>query len=132
MNLEEQIQEAIVVVKGMFVDHTTDDILPVDATIESLWVEIAILKKEIASLKKTKRGIRPRVEDAVKLLIENIQLNQIPIPMIAEIVREVFKLYGIPSKCSSSSVRWYLSNRSLEWDIIRRKMPPIETGKKDS
>lgn len=126
LTLEQQIQEAIVVLKGMFgKDDPTPPGPPEGSTVESLWEEVLALQKELAQLKKLKRGVKPKVEDAVKLLVENQELAQIPIPMIAELIREVFKSYGIPSKCSESSVRWYLSQFSLEWDIVRRQLPPV-------
>lgn len=126
LSLEQQIQEAITVLKGMFgKEEPASAGPPAEATVESLWAENQALQKELAQLKKLKRGVKPKVEDAVKLLVEDQRLAQIPIPMLAELIREVFKSYGIPSKCSESSVRWYLSQFSLEWDIIRRQLPPV-------
>jgi hypothetical protein len=132
LTLEQQIQEAIKVLKDMFgKDEQASPGPPAEATIESLWGEILSLQKELSQLKKLKRGDKPKIEDAVKLMVENQRLAQIPIPMIAELIREVFKSYGIPSKCSESSVRWYLSQFSLEWDIIRRQLPPVRVIKDD-
>lgn len=126
LTLEQQIQVAITVLKDMFgTDKAPPTGPPEDATIQSLWEENQALQKELAQLKKLKRGVKPKVGDAVKLLVENQDLAQIPIPMIAELIREVFKSYGIPCKCSESSVRWYLSQFSLEWDIVRRQLPPV-------
>lgn len=127
LSLEEQIRAAIGSLKTMFTNQEQQAYAPPeDATVESLWAMVLELKKEIHGLKKTKRGIKPKVEDAVRLLVEDPALCQIPIPMIAELIREVFKSYGLPSKCSESSVRWYLSQFSLEWDICRRQMPSVE------
>jgi hypothetical protein len=126
LTLEQQIQEAIKVLKTLFGNSEPGPLgPPEDATVESLWAEVVALQKEIHQLKKSKRGVKPKVEDAVKLLVENKDLAQIPIPMIAELIREVWKSYGIPSKCSESSVRWYLSQYSLDWDIVRRQLPPV-------
>ena len=126
LTLEQQIQEAIKVLKGLFGNDKPEPVgPPEDATVESLWAEVILLRKEITSLRKTKRGVKPKVETAVKLLVEDQRLAQIPIPMLAELIREVFKSYSIPSKCSESSVRWYLSQFSLEWDIVRRQLPPV-------
>lgn len=131
--LEQQLQEAVGLLKGMFGNAKQEPPgPPKGATLESLWKEIIALRKEITQLKKTKRGVKPKVEDAVKLIIEDPRLAQIPIPMIAELIREVFKSYGIASKCSESSVRWYLSQFSLEWDIIRRQLPPIRIVSDDT
>jgi hypothetical protein len=124
--LEQQIQEAIVVLKAMFgKDEPAPPGPPKEATLQSLWEEVKALQLELMQIKKLKRGVKPKVEDAVKLMVENQALAQIPITMIAELIREVFKAYGIPSKCSESSVRWYLSQFSLEWDIVRRQLPPV-------
>jgi hypothetical protein len=132
LTLEQQIQEAIGLLKGMFgKDEPAPPGPPAEATVESLWAEVLALQSELAQLKKLKRGVKPKVEDAVKLMVENQALAQIPIPMIAELIREVFKSYGIPSKCSESSVRWYLSQFSLEWDIVRRQLPPVRVVKDD-
>ena len=126
LTLEQQIQEAIKELKSLFGNAKPGPIgPPSDATVESLWAEVESLRKELHQLKKTKRGVKPKIEDAVKLLVENKALAQIPIPMLAELIREVWKSYGIASKCSESSVRWYLSQFSLDWDIVRRQLPPV-------
>jgi hypothetical protein len=124
--LEQQIQVAIQELKTLFGNAEPGPIgPPEDATVESLWIELETARKEIMQLKKTKRGVKPKIESAVKLLVENQELAQIPIPMIAELIREVWKSYGIASSCSESSVRWYLSQFSLDWDIVRRQLPPV-------
>ena len=133
LTLEQQTAEAILVIKGMFGNQEPEvNAPPEDATVESLWAEILELRKELKAIKKLKRGVKPKVGDAVKLLVEDPRLAQIPIPIIAEIIREVFKSFGIQSKCSESSVRWYLSQFSLEWDIVKRQMPPIRVNTDDS
>lgn len=126
LTLEQQIQEAIKTLRSLFGNNKPEpNGPPEDATVDSLWSEIVALRKEITALRKTKRGVKPKVEDAVKLLVEDQRLAQIPIPMLAELIREVFKSYSINCKCSESSVRWYLSQFSLEWDIVRRQLPPV-------
>jgi len=122
MNLSEQVNKAIQNVKDMFKDSDPVPPIPAGATLESLWAKIQELEK--------KRIVhKPGVEDAVKMLLEDPQLAEIPIPMIAEIIREVFSAYGVKCKCSESSVRWYQSQRNLEWNIIRRRMPKVEVVK---
>ena len=127
LNLEEQIQEAINLIKGMFGGYEPDfpPEPPRDATVESLWAELMKARRELYALKKTKRGVRPKAEDAAKVLLCDQRLSQIPIPMIAEIIREVFKSYGISSNCSEASVRWYQSQYGLDWPIVRRTLPPV-------
>ena len=128
MKLEEQIQEAVNVVKAMFGGYEPDfpEEPPPGVTVKELWKEVLELRRELHALKKLKRGVKPKTEDAVKLLLCDQRLSQIPIPMIAEIVKGVFNSYGLPSKCSESSVRWYQSQYGLDWPIVRRTMPPIK------
>jgi hypothetical protein len=120
MNLSEQVNRAIVVLKGMFKDTEPAPPIPEGMTIEALWT----LYQDAINTKKKKHS--PGVEEAVKLLLEDPELPEIPIPMIAEIIREVFSAYGLKCKCSESSVRWYQSQRNLEWAIVRRRMPKVE------
>lgn len=119
MTLSEQVNKAISLVKNMFKDTEPIPPPPPDATVESLWAQIH-------ELKFPKRKNRLGVEDAVKILLEDPDLPEIPIPMVAEIIREVFQAYGQKCRCSESSVRWYQSQRGLEWNIIRRRLPRIE------
>jgi hypothetical protein len=120
MNLSEQVNQAILVLKGMFKDSEPAPPIPEGMSIETLWV----LYQDAISTKKKKQN--PGVEEAVKLLLEDLELSEIPIPMIAEIVRETFAAYGLKCKCSESSVRWYQSQRNLEWAIVRRRLPKVE------
>lgn len=120
MNLSEQVNRAIVVLKGMFKDTEPAPPIPEGMTIETLWT----LYQDAINTKKKKHS--PGVEEAVKLLLEDPELPEIPIPMIAEIIREVFSAYGLKCKCSESSVRWYQSQRNLEWAIVRRRLPKVE------
>lgn len=128
LTLEEQIQTAVNMVKGMFGGYEPEftDEPPPGSTLEGLWKEVVELRRELHSLKRLKRGVKPKTEDAAKLLLCEQKLAQIPIPMIAEIIRGVFKSYGIDSKCSESSIRWYQSQYGLDWPIVRRAMPQIK------
>ena len=119
MNLSDQVDTAINQLKELFKGVEPAPQPPADATVESLWAIILELKGFNKRHKVT-------VEEAVKSLLESEELSGIPIPMIAEIIREVFILYGIRCKCSESSVRWYQSQRNLEWNIVRRKLPKQE------
>jgi hypothetical protein len=120
MTLAEQVNQAILDIKGMFKETVPAPPIPADMTLEKLWV----LYQD--SLNTKKKRSAPGVEEAVKLLLENDKLAEIPIPMIAEIIREVFGAYGLKCKCSESSVRWYQSQRNLEWSIVRRRLPRVE------
>lgn len=109
------IDLAITRLKSLFKNSEPLPPPPPDATIESLW----------AQLHASRKIHRPTIEEAVRLLLEDDDLAEIPIPIIAEIIREVFLAYGVPCRCSESSVRWYQSQRNMEWDIVRRRSPKI-------
>lgn len=121
MNLNDQVNKAVSMLKGLFRDAEPLGQPPPDATIESLWRELQLLKK--------KKIRHPGVEECVKAILEAPELAEIPVAMVAEIVREVFAAYGIKCKCSESSVRWYQSQRGLEWKIIKRRLPKIVTDR---
>lgn len=129
MQLEDQVTLAIKEVKSLFNSPppAKASTLPPDATLESLWAVIVAQQEELTKLKGKKRGGHPKIEDAVKLLITNPMLAQIPIPMVANIIRDVFNLYGVKSACSEGSVRWYISQKSLIWDVVNRQLPRIPT-----
>jgi hypothetical protein len=60
------------------------------------------------------------VSSAIKLLLEDKQLSGVPIPLLASIVKAGFEKRGFECNCSESSVRWYISQKTMEWDIVRR------------
>lgn len=124
MELSEQVAVAVQLVKSLFVNvEQTLDLEPKGETVEQLKEEVRELRRELAAFKRLKRGVKPRVEDAVRLLLEAPELAELSIPMIAEIIREVYASYKVPCGCSDSSVRWYQSQRGIEWNIVRRKLP---------
>lgn len=125
MELQEQIKVAVDLVSDMFKGQVPNipQRPPEDATLESLWEEIVRLRKELDALKKIKRGVRPKVEGAVKLLLEDDRLAEISVPLIADIIRKVFNRFDTKCECSESSVRWYMSQRNLQWNIVRRRLP---------
>lgn len=128
MDLSQQIDLAVQELRGLFKDspQISED-PPEDATIESLWHELRLANEELERLRKQKRKNRPKVEAAAKLLLEHPDLAEIPVPMIAELIRAVFKSYGVDCSCSESSIRWYMSQRGLEWSIMRRRMPKVDS-----
>lgn len=127
MHLPQQVELAVDLLRGMFKDQImVPDSPPPDATVEELWEEMKIMREQLDMLKRAKRKNRPRVELAARMLLEDDRLNEIPIPMIAELIRAVFKSYGMECSCSESSIRWYMSQRNLEWDIKKRKPPILE------
>lgn len=125
MTLQEQIKVAVDSVSALFkgqVPYSQMD-PPENATIADLWEEVISLRKELDALKRLKRGVKPKVEDAVKAILEDERLAEISIPLIADIVRKVFHKYEVKCDCSERSVRWYMSQRNLTWNIVRRKLP---------
>lgn len=108
--------KAIMLVKDLFKHMDPIPPVPTDMTIEELWV---LYNDKISTTKHKSPGVEP----TVRLLLEDPDLAEIPIPDIAEIIKEVFRAYGIKCKCSESSVRWYQSQKGLDWKVIRR-IPP--------
>ena len=133
MELQEQIKLAVDLVSDMFRGQTPAGVserLPPDATLESLWREVLELRRELDSMKKVKRGVRPKVEGAVRLILEDERLAEVSVPLIADIIKKVFNKFDLKCECSESSVRWYMSQRNLTWNIQRRQLPrpSIEIG----
>ncbi len=126
MTINEQVAAAVAKVKGLFGPPEEVPQLPEDATVESLWKEILHLRRELSTLKRAKRGVKPRVEDAVRVLLEDPELAEVPLDMVGEIVKEVFQSMGLPCNCSGNSVRWYSSQRNMEWNIVPRRLPRLE------
>lgn len=120
--LQEQLRAGIELIAGMF-DGPKDavpDTCPKEVTKAELWELYKAAKMELNKL-KSKRGDKPKVQDAVKALLENPDMVSIPIPLIAEIVKTVFEQHGTPCSCSEASVRWYISQNTLKWDIKARR-----------
>lgn len=131
--LAEALIEAIKAVRDMFSAASFQPtIMPEGTTAEELWEEILKLREELAAIKRLKRGVKPKVEDAVRLILEDERFIEIPISLIADIVQKVFTSYKISCNCSEKSVRWYMSQRNLEWDIKKRRMPKVTSNELDT
>lgn len=134
MNLQDQIKAAVDSITDMFRGQITEANLlpPEDATPEQLWEEVRRLRKELDALKRIKRGVKPKVEEAVKRILEDERLSELSVPLIADIIRKVFNRFEQKCDCSESSVRWYMSQRNLQWNIIKRRLPkPIVEFEKE-
>lgn len=134
MNLQDQIKAAVDSITDMFRGQITEAHLlpPEDATPEQLWEEVRRLRKELDALKRIKRGVKPKVEEAVKRILEDERLSELSVPLIADIIRKVFNRFEQKCDCSESSVRWYMSQRNLQWNIIKRRLPkPIVEFEKE-
>lgn len=130
MQLPQQVELAVDILRGLFKEQImVPEDPPPGVTVEELWEEMKIMREQLDTLRRAKRKNRPKVEQAARLILEDPRLTQIPIPMIAELIRAVFKSYGIDSSCSESSIRWYMSQRTLEWDIKKRTPPILEVLK---
>lgn len=109
MTLREQATEAARTVNSLL--NTGCPPIPPEATRESLWLELCRLKN------KTKK---PYKVDAIKALLEDPRFTGLPVALIADIIKRVFTRAGIPCNTSESSIRWYISQKTLEWDIKPR------------
>jgi hypothetical protein len=85
--------------------------IPENVTLQQVWEELQRLKGKVK---------KPKKVDAIKLLLEDEKLTGLPIPLIADIIKRVFHRHGVTCDTSDSSVRWYISQKTLEWDIKAR------------
>jgi hypothetical protein len=108
MSLRDQIDRAIAKTNELFPEVPP---IPEGATVESLWAEILILKGLIK---------KPKVQSAIRLLLEDPKLAGVPIPLLASIIKTCFEQHNFDCNCSESSIRWYISQKTLEWNIVRR------------
>ena len=109
LTVYEQAVEAARIVNELFEKAVPP--VPEGATVHSLWIELCKLKG------KTKK---PKKVTAIQLLLEDPRLVGLPIPLIADIIKKVFTRAGIACDTSDSSIRWYISQKTLEWKIQPR------------
>jgi hypothetical protein len=93
--------------------------IPEGATVESLWIELCRQKGKIKNPKKA---------EAVQVVLEHPALTGLTIPLIADIIQKVFKMHNVPCDTSDNSIRWYISQRTLDWDIKPRDKSIINTS----
>ena len=117
MNVREQAAEAARVVHALFEQDCPP--IPEGATKESLWQEVCRLRNQIK---------KPRKVDAIKLLLEDPRFTGLSVALIADIIKRVFIRAGVPCDTSESSIRWYISQKTLEWAIKPREksQTPLE------
>ena len=84
--------------------------LPSDLTREDLW----------RMLNSKGRILKPPVEMAARLILEDAAFAVLTPEQIAEIIRETYRMYGLHCNCSGASIRWYMSQKNLAWNIIKR------------
>lgn len=109
LTIKEQAAEAVRAVDRLFGDGCPP--IPEGATKESLWQEVCRLQGKVK---------KPRKVDAIKLLLEDDRFTGLSVALIADIIKQVFKRAGIPCDTSESSIRWYISQKTLEWSIKPR------------
>lgn len=109
LTINEQAVLAAQTVNSLFMGTTPT--IPPEATLESLWAEICRLKGKVK---------KPKKVDAIKLLLEDENLTGLTIPLMADIIQRVFKRHGVTCDTSDSSIRWYISQKTLEWNIKPR------------
>ena len=108
-SITEQAIEAAKLVDTLFDDDIPP--MPSDATIELLWKELCRLKG---------KSKKPKKVDAIKLLLEHESLTSLPVPLIADIIQKVFKHHGLACNTNESCIRWYITQKTLEWNIKPR------------
>lgn len=108
--LKEQVVRAIEKVDAMFYDGNKPPV-PEGETLQSLWDEILKLRGLIKTPKKVA---------AVKMLLEDDELSDIPIAVLSDILQTVYKRHGVKCETSENSIRWYISQNTMIWDIKRR------------
>jgi hypothetical protein len=91
--------------------------IPEGVTLQQVWEELQRLKGKVK---------KPKKVDAIKLLLEDERLTGLPIPLIADIIKRVFHRHGVACDTSDSSVRWYISQKTLEWDIKSRDKKGVD------
>lgn len=94
--------------------------VPEGATIDSLWAEVCRLRKHTP---------KPRKVEAIRMILEDPRLVGLSIPLIADIIKKVFHHNGVSCDTSDSSIRWYISQKTLEWNIQPRDKNPIDVSK---
>jgi hypothetical protein len=118
MTLKEQVDTAVERADTMF---GSLPVCPDTMTREELWMEILRLRKLIR---------KPKVQDLARTLLEDHELESLPYSLLASIIQAAFKKHGFECECSESSMRWYVSQFTLTWDIAPRKpLRPEVIGK---
>lgn len=129
-NIKEQVAHAVGRLKEMMEQvserHLTAEELSL-LTFDELVQRILDMDAELHALKAKVRKARPKVtvEAAVRMILEDKETPNLNAALIADIIRTVFKRYGHDCKTSTGSVRWYITEKTQEWDIVPRK-PPYE------
>lgn len=109
LSVNEQAVEAARLIDSLF--DTAAPPLPEGATVHSLWIELCRLKG---------KTLKPKKVNAVKLLLEDERLTGLTVALLADIIRRVFARHSLECNTSESSMRWYISQMTQDWDIKPR------------
>ena len=88
--------------------------IPDHLTREAIWAELQKLKGKVK---------KPKKVTCIKLLLEDERFTGLPIALLADIIKKVFERNGIDCNTSENSIRWYISQKTLDWDIKPRDKP---------
>ena len=116
LTVTEQAIEAVRCIDALFDDSMPP--VPENATIQLLWAELCRLKGKVK---------KPKKVEAIKLVLENPQLDGLNVDIIADIIRKVFARHGMKCKTTAESIRWYISQKTLDWNLVPRNKKPYET-----
>ena len=106
LSITQQAIEAAKTIDALFDDGMPD--VPPDATVESLWAELCRLRGKVK---------KPKKVEAIRLLLEDKRFTALNVELIAEIIQRVFKRHGLPCDTTGASIRWYISQKTIDWDI---------------
>jgi len=86
--------------------------IPEGATLESLWNELCMIHGKIK---------KPKRVTAIKILLEHPQLGGLSTALVGDIIKTVYRLHGLDCDTNDNSIRWYISRKTIDWDIIPRE-----------
>jgi hypothetical protein len=109
LTINEQAITAAKAVNELF--DGTIPAIPEGTSLTVVWEELQRLKGKVK---------KPRKVEAIKMLLEDERLTGLPIPLLADIIKRVFHRHGVTCDTSDSSIRWYISQKTLDWEIKPR------------
>lgn len=119
--MRERVVEALLELDALFAgsEPELDPDPPTGMTVGEAW---SLYREAMAELAKKKgRKPRPKVEDAVRILLTKQRYADFSNHLVADIVRRMFEKHGLECKCSGKSVGWYVSQMGVAWNVIPRQ-----------
>ena len=110
VSLAERVRQAALKIDKLFYVGEKPPI-PEGATREELWDEILRLKKMFKP---------PKKQDVIRLLLEDPDMVDLSIPLMADLMCQVYASHGVKCNTSEGAIRWHISQFTLEWDIKPR------------